>query len=67
MNINLYQNMLDIHDPSKNLTVYKGVTGLDYANGTYHHFELSQVEQVTGKIVVQNFFFDTTTMRLKYV
>ena len=40
---------------------------MDYANGTYHHFAVSQVNQVTGEIVVQNCFFDTTTMRLKYV
>jgi hypothetical protein len=46
--INLTQTMMDITDPSKNLTVYKDITGLDYANGTYHHFKLSQVNQFSG-------------------
>jgi hypothetical protein len=50
LKINLKQTMEDITDPSKNLTVYKSTTELPYADKgtTYHHFEFSQVNQLTG-------------------
>ena len=59
--------MLDLTNPQGNMTVYKGITGLDYANGTYNQFQVSQINQYTGQTVVQNCYFDTTTNRLKYV
>ena len=41
--------MEDITDPSKNFTVYKGITELAYADKgtTYHQFEVSQFDTFT--------------------
>ena len=47
--ISLKQLMLDMRDPSKGLTVYKGVSEVDFAPGTYHVFQMTSANNPLSK------------------
>ena len=49
------------------MTKYMGLSTLPYANSTYYQFQVTQKNQASGELVVQNCYFDVNTNRLKYV
>lgn len=65
--INLKETMKELHDPKGNMTKYMGISTLPYANSTYYQFQVTQTNQASGELVIQNCFFDVNTNRLKYV
>jgi len=69
LKVNLGDVIEDIADPKRNSTTYNGTVELNYAQGKkfFYHFNQSQLNPISGEKVKQHRYFDTVTMKLKYM